>query len=251
MIKFFRKIRQQLLTKNSISKYLLYALGEIILVVIGILIALQINNQNEERKETIALNNYLQNISNNIKNDRVQLESMIAFRDSVKKYSAKIMAASKKEYISVEDFLLITQDSYNIFYDLYLEINKSGFEALKSSGYLGKIQNTRIETLLNEYYLNVQSIEKQEKSLNDFIENMEVLGFEQGVFVKVMDIMENPDMQQYFRVNQNEIHYILNHSSIIGANLRGSLVTGLFTSYTELISLGEEIGLEIETLVNS
>jgi len=50
MIKFFRKIRQGLLTQNKFSKYLLYALGEIILVVIGILIALQINNWNEDRK---------------------------------------------------------------------------------------------------------------------------------------------------------------------------------------------------------
>ena len=50
MIKFFRKIRQQLLTENKFSKYLLYAIGEIILVVIGILIALQINTWNEERK---------------------------------------------------------------------------------------------------------------------------------------------------------------------------------------------------------
>ena len=47
MIKFFRKIRQRLLTENKFSKYLLYAIGEIILVVIGILIALQINNANE------------------------------------------------------------------------------------------------------------------------------------------------------------------------------------------------------------
>jgi len=44
MIKFFRKIRQSLLAENKYSKYLLYALGEIILVVIGILIALQITN---------------------------------------------------------------------------------------------------------------------------------------------------------------------------------------------------------------
>ena len=51
MIKFFRRIRQRLLTENKFSKYLLYAIGEIILVVIGILIALQINNWNEERKE--------------------------------------------------------------------------------------------------------------------------------------------------------------------------------------------------------
>ena len=50
MIKFFRRIRKRLLTESKIGKYLLYALGEIILVVIGILIALQINNWNEQRK---------------------------------------------------------------------------------------------------------------------------------------------------------------------------------------------------------
>ena len=52
MIKFFRKTRQKLLQENRFSKYMLYAIGEIILVVIGILIALQVNNWNEERKET-------------------------------------------------------------------------------------------------------------------------------------------------------------------------------------------------------
>jgi sensor domain CHASE-containing protein len=46
MIKFFRKIRQRLLTENKFSKYLIYAIGEIVLVVIGILIALSINNSN-------------------------------------------------------------------------------------------------------------------------------------------------------------------------------------------------------------
>ena len=54
MIKFFRKIRQTLLEKNRVSKYLIYAFGEIILVVIGILIALQINDWNENRKNSIA-----------------------------------------------------------------------------------------------------------------------------------------------------------------------------------------------------
>ena len=50
MIKFFRKIRQKLLTENKFSKYLIYAIGEILLVIIGIFIALQINNWNELRK---------------------------------------------------------------------------------------------------------------------------------------------------------------------------------------------------------
>lgn len=51
MIKFFRRIRQRLLSENKFSRYLIYALGEIVLVVIGILIALQLNILNEARKE--------------------------------------------------------------------------------------------------------------------------------------------------------------------------------------------------------
>lgn len=58
MIKFFRHIRKRLLSENKFSKYLLYAVGEIVLVVIGILIALGINDWNENRKnETIIKNN--------------------------------------------------------------------------------------------------------------------------------------------------------------------------------------------------
>ena len=58
MIKFFRKIRQNLLIENKTGKYFKYAVGEIILVVIGILIALQINNWNENRKNKIAEADY-------------------------------------------------------------------------------------------------------------------------------------------------------------------------------------------------
>ena len=51
MFRFFRQIRNQMLNDNRISKYLLYAIGEIVLVVVGILIALQINNLNEDAKK--------------------------------------------------------------------------------------------------------------------------------------------------------------------------------------------------------
>jgi len=59
MIKFFRKIRQQLLAEGAVKKYLLYAIGEILLVVIGILIALQINNWNEQQKIAQQTRHYL------------------------------------------------------------------------------------------------------------------------------------------------------------------------------------------------
>ena len=59
MLKFFRQIRQRLIRENRFSKYLLYAIGEVVLIVIGIWIALQLNNWNSERLDQIESNKYL------------------------------------------------------------------------------------------------------------------------------------------------------------------------------------------------
>ena len=71
MIRFFRQIRQKLLTENRVSRYFLYALGEILLVVIGILIALQINNWNNYRddreEEQVLLHNLKQEFTKNLR----------------------------------------------------------------------------------------------------------------------------------------------------------------------------------------
>ena len=85
MIKFFRRIRQKLLSENKFSKYLFYAIGEIILVVIGILIALQINNWNENRKELKHQNFLFAQLLSDAKADSVFFEdrlSGIAILDS-------------------------------------------------------------------------------------------------------------------------------------------------------------------------
>jgi hypothetical protein len=70
MIKFFRKIRYDLMEKNKTGKYFKYAIGEIVLVVIGILIALQINNLNESKnlskREVLLLINLKNEISQDI-----------------------------------------------------------------------------------------------------------------------------------------------------------------------------------------
>ena len=75
MIKFFRKIRQRLLTENKFSKYLIYAIGEIILVVIGILIALQINNWNENKvlakKEITNLKEIKKHLKSDLENQLI------------------------------------------------------------------------------------------------------------------------------------------------------------------------------------
>jgi hypothetical protein len=77
MIKFFRKIRQNMIKENKFSKYFLYAVGEIILVVIGILIALSINNWNQSKKQDIAEKEFIEGIKNDLKQDKQYMELII------------------------------------------------------------------------------------------------------------------------------------------------------------------------------
>ena len=70
MIKFFRKIRYNLMEQNKTGKYFKYAIGEIVLVVIGILIALQINNRNEEKKSNQQIHALLDNLKMSIEEDK-------------------------------------------------------------------------------------------------------------------------------------------------------------------------------------
>jgi hypothetical protein len=77
MIKFFRKIRQNLLSEGKTGKYFKYAVGEIILVVIGILIALQINNWNEDRKNRTIEKETLSSLKSDLQSALEQLETKI------------------------------------------------------------------------------------------------------------------------------------------------------------------------------
>ena len=74
MFRFFRQIRQHLLTENKFSKYLLYAIGEILLVVIGILIALQVDNWNEQREQRQTARRYLASLIEDVTADVDQFQ---------------------------------------------------------------------------------------------------------------------------------------------------------------------------------
>lgn len=79
MSKVFRKIRQSLLMEGKTVKYIKYAVGEIVLVVIGILIALAINNYSEEKKERLKERAFLKEINLDFKSNKAQLDSIISF----------------------------------------------------------------------------------------------------------------------------------------------------------------------------
>ncbi|MDM9630265.1 DUF6090 family protein [Robiginitalea aurantiaca] len=77
MLRFFRQIRQRLITDNKFSKYLLYAVGEILLVVIGILIAFQVDNWNEQRKIRLEGISLLEDLKSDLEFSRTELEYTI------------------------------------------------------------------------------------------------------------------------------------------------------------------------------
>lgn len=113
MIKFFRKIRQNLVIENKFSKYMLYAIGEIVLVVIGILIALQLNEWNSERKNQQQEVKILVQLNSDL---RANLEEVIDIRGSAVERSAacdSIMAyiSAKKP---LDDSLRVYLERLNI-----------------------------------------------------------------------------------------------------------------------------------------
>jgi hypothetical protein len=78
MLRFFRQIRQRLLTDNKFSKYLLYAIGEILLVVIGIVLALQVDNWNQKRQREEEVAKYLINLRDALQDDVSSLDNTIS-----------------------------------------------------------------------------------------------------------------------------------------------------------------------------
>ena len=155
MIKFFRKIRQRLLTEKKFSKYLLYAIGEIILVVIGILVALQINNWNEENKEQVQEQKYLIEINKNLESDLVQIENM---RNQYQKISLTVDSI----FIFIKDAKPQTTN-YNKFWEYITEVTyvpsfqsqKNGYNNLISASNINQIKNQELLRVISTHYSSV------------------------------------------------------------------------------------------------
>lgn len=148
MIKFFRKIRQQLLIENKTGKYLKYALGEIVLVVIGILIALQINNWNENQKQNDFTKKLLLDVKISLLNNYEQLNFVLGYnKDGIK--SAEIILNHLEVNLPYHDSLDI-HFSKAIQYSTPI-IRNAGYESLTNYG-LNRVQNDSLLKALNDAY---------------------------------------------------------------------------------------------------
>jgi hypothetical protein len=180
MLSFFRKIRFEFMSTNKTRKYLKYAIGEIILVMIGILLALQVNTWNETRTKKATLNTYLKNLSETFKGDikdMIKLETTNAFRFHSMQYllefSNQTPYNASLEKLTPTPFEKTTFDKNTIWkkpipenYDeefirlaflwsgrlISQDINLSAIEELKNTGMFAYIENDNLKKTITEYY---------------------------------------------------------------------------------------------------
>jgi len=151
MIKLFRKIRQDLLSKGKTGKYLKYAIGEIVLVVIGILIALGVNNWNQENKEHRLGEDLLARIHRDLVQDTINFRNTInrnkALREDLKGLLVNL-------YSGVETIGEVQNMSktWDLMLDQAFSPNDNTYRSMLSSGTIGFIRNPELKEEIVDLY---------------------------------------------------------------------------------------------------
>ncbi len=179
MIKFFRHIRKTLLSKpperdssvrqpdgvipagagGKTSKYLTYAIGEILLVVIGILIALQINNWNENRKANAMANQYLAGIKDDLTKDLVIIDSILTMNAKSISLISSIDSVfhRKKGFLADQfPFFFFNPDTTEVMRLFFRETSfrsiKGSYKSLIADGKSGLIKNKDLFQAIQQVY---------------------------------------------------------------------------------------------------
>jgi hypothetical protein len=168
MIKFFRKIRQNLLNEGKTSRYFKYAIGEIILVVIGILIALQINTWNIERNNSLQERKILKQLLVEYNENLKEINNKIFLRDGM------IASIDKLFYHMDNGYNLEQLDSIQANIDLTFTtptFNKSSgvTDELLNSGKLYLIENDSLKNHLTNFSTYISYVVEEEQFLLDYV----------------------------------------------------------------------------------
>jgi len=170
MIKFFRHIRQHLIMENKIGKYLKYAIGEIVLVVIGILIALQINNWNQKRLDQTEVHEILYNLRSDFTNTIDELNSLNALRKSMLKTTHQFYKMTDEDVVNYPQQHLDSMISSTLFQPTYNNPSET-LQLLFSSGKLNLIANKKLRELLIKWPAKVDDMIEGEEYGNEVLRN--------------------------------------------------------------------------------
>ena len=195
MIKFFRKIRQNLLSEGKTGKYLKYAIGEIILVMIGILLALQVNNWNENRKAKIREKALLVNLTANLYIDKTRFTYNLKEAD-------EILHVYKQLYqigTNGESDLIIDNPNYVRKIVMFDSNMNQDFSALSE-----KITNNDIRNHLLLYDSELNKFETEFLEFRVVIERVRVFLGDKGIY-KIENLYNTDDFSDAVFVDINKL----------------------------------------------
>ncbi len=159
MIKFFRHIRKTLLEQNKMSKYFKYAIGEIILVVVGILIALQINNWNNNRIDAKREATYIKNIERDLNNQLQAIQLQIDFESEVADNCINALKPyNETNTLKIDSTFAVALGAITSR-RTFLNPNPAYVELI-SSGNIQLLKNETFKDHLINYYEELERIEK-------------------------------------------------------------------------------------------
>ena len=152
MIPFFRKIRKKMADDNRPLKYMRYAVGEIVLVVVGILIALQINTWNEERKNNKLKESYLKNLIVDLNKDFENLNVLNLFNTTAEKEGFYLAEFLDNNLVEV-DTLRLTKSIFFCGHIPNSTIISSTYNDLINSNNMHLFDDVELKRLLDDYYI--------------------------------------------------------------------------------------------------
>ena len=231
MIKIFNKIRQNLLAENKFTKYLIYAIGEIVLVVIGILIALSINNANDVKNQRQKELTLLTEMRQNLQIDLIDLDYNI--KESAERIQAnKIILKALQERAPMHDSL---KPYYgNIIGNFQLSNNTAAWENLKSVG-MDLVSNDSLRNAIsNLYTVKYNYLENVTKGVDDghqwntlYPQFLDLINVEQ-FFVSAEPIshealMDNRKFQETLKMNLFIRNHMLNQYKMVNKDVNSLL----------------------------
>ena len=224
MIKFFRKIRQKLLTENKFSKYLLYAIGEIILVVIGILIALSVNNWNQETKDYRLGEDYLLRIHRDLVQDTIKFRGIITHNNNLREDLKGFLVTL---YNGVDNIEQVKNMSaiYDKALDQVFSPNDNTYKGMLSSGTLGLIKNLELKEQIVDLYSEYDQKRALLSAIGEWMVDMATAESTETDFIKfnndVSDIFTIPGL-----LNKNDFS-ILNDKEKQGFKMVVSVISAI------------------------
>ena len=152
MIKFFRHIRKTLISENKMGKYFKYAIGEVILVMIGILLALQVNNWNEGRKEQDKAQGYYERLKEDLSSDLEQYNLNAEFYNQVFDYGNLVLSYAEESDIGSSSYWDLLVAFFHASQVWPILPTTSTYEELQSAGELSLIKSVELRNSLSYYH---------------------------------------------------------------------------------------------------